>query len=395
MQGRKIDIAILGGGLAGGLIALAFARLRPELSLLLIERDAHFGGNHLWSFFASDIAETDEWLVEPLILRRWESYEVRFPRYVRKLTTPYRSTSSEKLDAALRAALPAEALLAGAEVAAATPTSVTLSDGTEITAGGVIDARGAAGMAHMAGGWQKFVGQMVRLKAPHSLSRPVVMDARVTQRDGFRFVYCLPFSEREIFVEDTYYADGPELDVPLLRQRIDEYVRAQRWEVAEVLREEVGVLPVVARGDFAKFWAAGESGVARAGARAGLLHPLTSYSLPIAACFALHLAGLPDVSGEALAKASYDAARHHWRRGGFYRMLSTMMFGATSQKGRYRVLDRFYKLPQDLIERFYAGHSTFGDRVRVLTGKAPVRITRALASLIGRGNPLAPLDKSS
>ncbi len=392
MQGRKIDIAILGGGLAGGLIALAFARLRPELSLLLIERDEHFGGNHLWSFFASDFDADDAWLVEPLIVRRWDSYEVRFPRYIRRLLTPYRSTSSEQLDAALRAALPAEALLTGAEVTATTPVSVTLADGTEIVAGGVIDARGASGMAHMAGGWQKFLGQLVRLKAPHNLSRPVVMDARVTQRDGFRFVYCLPFSEREIFVEETYYADDPALDLPLLRQRIDEYVRAQRWEVDEVLREEIGVLPVVARGHFARFWAEGDTGVARAGARAGLLHPLTSYSLPIAARFALHLAQLPDVSGEALAKASYDAARNHWRQGGFYRMLSTMMFGATSQKGRYRVLDRFYKLPQDLIERFYAGRSTFGDRIRVLTGKAPVRITRALASLIGRGNPLASLD---
>ena len=35
MTGRTCDIAIIGGGLAGGLIALALATHRPELSFRL------------------------------------------------------------------------------------------------------------------------------------------------------------------------------------------------------------------------------------------------------------------------------------------------------------------------------------------------------------------------
>lgn len=389
MQRPHIDIAILGGGLAGGLIALALAKLRPELRLLLIERGEACGGNHVWSSFASDVDGEDAWLVEQLIAARWDGYEVRFPGHVRRLTTPYRSITSERLDAALRGALPAEALLTGVEVAEAGQDFVTLTGGETLRAGGVIDARGAAGLPHMAGGWQKFLGRMLRLEHPHGLARPIVMDARVEQIDGYRFVYCLPFSATEVFVEDTYYADGPALDVAALRQRIDTYAAAQGWAVAEVSREETGVLPVIARGDFAAFWP--ENDPARAGARAALIHPLTSYSLPDAVRFARHICRQPNLSGAALAQASYDWARSHWRQGSFYRMLTRMLFGAAAPDRRYRMLERFYRLPEPLIERFYAGLSTPADRLRILAGKPPVAVTAAIASLAGGGRPLASL----
>jgi lycopene beta-cyclase len=45
------------------------------------------------------------------------------------------------------------------------------------------------------------------------------------------------------------------------------------------------------------------------------------------------------------------------------------------------VLQRFYGLPQPLVERFYAGRSTRRDAVRVLSGKPPVPILRALPYL--------------
>ena len=44
------DIAIVGGGLAGGLTAYALSVKRPDLSVRLIDPSATFGGNHVWSF---------------------------------------------------------------------------------------------------------------------------------------------------------------------------------------------------------------------------------------------------------------------------------------------------------------------------------------------------------
>lgn len=385
------DIAILGGGLAGGLIALALNARRPELSVKLIERDHRFGGHHIWSFFASDVAAQNAWLVEPLITARWDGYSVRFPGRERELNTAYRSMTGENLDAVLRARLPADALMTGVEVRDTTPTSVTLADGRQIVAGGVIDARGSSALPHMHGGWQKFAGQILKLAAPHGLKRPIVMDARVEQLDGYRFVYCLPFSDTEVFVEDTYYADGPELDLPALRRNIAEYAQARGWQVEAVAYEETGVLPVIAAGDFEAFWQAEDPAMAKAGTRAALGHPLTSYSVPVAVSFAMHLCALDNLSGEGLGRAAYSWAQDHWRRGRFYRMLTRMLFGAAVPNQRYRVLERFYGLPEPLIQRFYAGRSTPADMARILAGKPPVPLGAAMASLLGHGRPLASL----
>src|SRR6476620_1019122 len=92
------DVAIVGGGLAGGLIARALHKRRPGCDVRLIEGSPRLGGNHLWSFFSTDVAPADRWLVAPLIGPRWTRSEVAFPGHSRTLHTPYQSIDSRHFE---------------------------------------------------------------------------------------------------------------------------------------------------------------------------------------------------------------------------------------------------------------------------------------------------------
>lgn len=380
MPATAPSLIIVGGGLAGGLAALAIAKHRPEVGLTLVEAGERIGGNHLWSFFDADVSPEGRSLVDKLRPRRWSAYSVRFPEHGRRIAQGYNSVESEALDSAVRSSVPADAIVRG-EAVSLTPTSVELANGASLHADAVLDTRGAAGEAQgITLGWQKFVGQLLTIPDGHGVAEPVIMDATVDQADGYRFVYCLPFTPTDLFVEDTYYSKSPELERDLLAQRIAKFAADRGWLVAEVAREERGVLPVVMGGDFDRFWPAGDE-VARAGVRGGFFHPLTSYSLPCAVEFALWLAREARLDS-GLGQATRARAMAHWHHGRFDRLLARMLLRAADPPDRYRVLQRFYRLPEPLIARFYAGRSTLADKARILAGKPPVSVTRALGALL-------------
>jgi len=390
MSGRRVDIAIVGGGLSGGLIAAALAIHRPELSVQLIEAGSQLGGNHRWSWFASDLGPEATELLSHIRKVEWEKgYDVGFPAHIRRLSTPYRSMASADFDAGLRRLVVEQAITTGRPVVALEARKVTLEGGVEIPARAVIDCRGLAASPHLTGGWQIFMGRHVRTDRPHGVQRPVIMDATVAQLGGYRFVYVLPLASHEIFVEDTYYADGPELDRGALSGRIDAYCGQHGWQ-GDILGSETGVLPVITGGNFARFQAEHRiEGVSRAGALGGFAHPLTSYTLPMAAEIALAIARDADLPGEQLAAMLEARARGHWARTRFYRRLGSMLFAAARPEQRYRVFERFYRLPEPLIERFYAARSTRFDRARILCGRPPVPLGRAFAALTRSGPTLA------
>jgi lycopene beta-cyclase len=370
------DIILAGGGLANGLLAWRLRTQRPELRILLLEQGDALGGNHTWSFHDGDLDAAQRAWLAPLVSARWPGYDVIFPEYARTLDSGYASIASSDFARVIEPAL-GPALRLGARIEELTPTTVRLAGGELLAARAVIDGRGMRASTRLALGYQTFLGQEVRLHAPHGLARPVIMDAGVAQQGGYRFVYLLPFGPDRLLIEDTHYVDTAAWEPERLRANIAAYAAARGWRIAEVLREEHGSLPIVLAGDVDGYWD-DLAGQPCTGLRAGLFHPTTGYSLPHAVRLAGRIAQLTDFDAPALFAAIRQEAQAAWRGQRFFRLLNRMLFLAGEPERRWRVMQRFYKLPPGLVARFYAGQPTLYDMARVLTGKPPVPVGAAM-----------------
>jgi lycopene beta-cyclase len=373
------DIILVGGGLANGLIADRLLAARPDLRLLVLEGGATLGGNHTWSFHDSDITPAQYAWVAPYVAHRWPRQEVRFDGFRRVLETGYCSASSEQFHEVLSQRLGPHRLRLSTQVVDVQPEHVVLSDQSRLTADCVIDGRGPRPDPALALGFQKFIGREVETLAPHGLEHPIIMDATVSQQDGYRFVYSLPLSPTRLLIEDTYYADRAGLDLGHLRGGIDAYAASQGWQIARDVREEHGVLPIVLAGDIDRLWS--DVAVPRVGLRAGLFHPTTGYSLPDAVRLAEHIAACGALTSAHVSEVIRTYAGAHWRQRGFFRLLNRLLFLAASETDRAGVLARFYRLPEPLIQRFYAAELTRADQLRIVSGKPPVPLLRALPCL--------------
>jgi len=381
MTSDRHQLIIAGGGLAGSLAAIVLAQRRPDVQFLLVEEAENFGGNHIWSHFDTDVAANDRQFVELLAPRHWPDHEVRFPAFQKTIDIGYNSITSGNLDGAVRRLVGPERYRLRSPINEVGKNHV-VANGNRIEADGIIDARGADPSPLLQLAWQKFVGRIYRFARPHDRTRPVIMDAVVDQADGYRFIYSLPINDRDLLIEDTYYSADPNLDCAHLGSGLDKF--ASNHGPFERTGEETGVLPIVLDGEIEALWPADETYVARLGMRGGFFHPTTGYSLPDAVRNASLLSEQKDFRSVALHSLFRDRASRIWKDRSFFRLLNRMLFYAAEPDQRYRVLEHFYRLPAPLISRFYAAELTALDKLRIISGRPPVPLGRALAAMRSR-----------
>ncbi|WP_367144079.1 lycopene beta-cyclase CrtY [Pantoea stewartii] len=373
------DLILVGAGLANGLIALRLQQQHPDMRILLIEAGPEAGGNHTWSFHEEDLTLNQHRWIAPLVVHHWPDYQVRFPQRRRHVNSGYYCVTSRHFAGILRQQF-GQHLWLHTAVSAVHAESVQLADGRIIHASTVIDGRGYTPDSALRVGFQAFIGQEWQLSAPHGLSSPIIMDATVDQQNGYRFVYILPLSATALLIEDTHYIDKANLQAERARQNIRDYAARQGWPLQTLLREEQGALPITLTGDNRQFWQ--QQPQACSGLRAGLFHPTTGYSLPLAVALADRLSALDVFTSSSVHQTIAHFAQQRWQQQGFFRMLNRMLFLAGPAESRWRVMQRFYGLPEDLIARFYAGKLTVIDRLRILSGKPPVPVFAALQAIM-------------
>jgi len=372
----RYDLVLVGGGLQNGLIALACLARDPGLRIALVERAERPGGNHTWALHAGDVPSAARAFVEPLIEQRYDAYDVRFPTLWRTLHAPYAVITSARFAHVLTEAFARSAggeLWLGQAATTIAADHVQLQDGTRLRAPLVIEARGPVAAPPEVGarparvngiGYQKFLGLELELHDDHGLSRPILMDATVEQSDGFRFFYVLPFGPRRVLIEDTCFSRSPELDRAAARDAVLRYAQTL-GSVARTVREESGVLPMP--------WTERPAPALRspltAGYQGGFFHPATGYSFPVAVRLACLIAELGP--SRALGAELADFVREHRRQARFARHLNQLLFTCFAPDAMWNVFERFYGLPAELIERFYALSLGPVDRARILIGRPP------------------------
>lgn len=339
----------------------------PDARIVIVERGDRLGGNHTWSFHASDLPAPVERVIEPAIHRTWDAYDVVFPALRRTVPSSYRTVLSHELDALVRRRVseaPRGELMLGTEIASVGDDHVLLADGRTITGNVVVDGRGLSGpVPNRRSGFQKFVGLELRLGRPSPYTRPVLMDARVPQIDGFRFIYVLPFAPDRILVEDTCFSDTPHIDRDAMRNRVLDYAATNGLDVLEVVRSESGVLPMP--------WSASHEWSTeppvRGGYAGGFVHPATGFSFPVAARVAQQVVDVGPPASDAWDRFVLRHRRQHR----YATLLNRLAFTAYEPDDRFHVFERFYRLRTPLIERFYRLDMTLSDRARLLLGRPP------------------------
>ncbi len=371
VPGRSFDYLLVGGGLGNALIALSLFEAQPTVRIGLVEQHGALGGNHVWCFHAGDVEPGAQRVVSRLVGAHWPRYEVRFPELVRTLEEPYAAVRSERLDEVVRGAFAERAgsrLFLDSRAVLVTDHSVTLESGQQLHAATVIESRGPDALTTgPRAGYQKFLGLELKLRRPSPIQHPTLMDALVPQRDGFRFLYALPFAHDRVLLEDTYFSDSPELDRVRLETEILDYAAKNGFEVDYVTRQEAGVLPLPTR--LPRIENPAPNGPLVAGYQGAWFHPVTGYSFPVATRIASAVAQTDPT--RLRGQVWPELVRQQRSQLRFCLLLNQLFFGAFAPEERRNVIARFYGLPPASVRRFYAMTLTRGDRARILCGRPP------------------------
>ncbi|HEX8641089.1 MAG TPA: lycopene beta-cyclase CrtY [Allosphingosinicella sp.] len=362
-RGRRQGVLIAGGGLSGCLAALALARLRPDVPLLIVEERERFGGERFRFVFKSELEGEARALVAPLVEHAWPGFYVAFPGMTRKLKAELGGFAPEALHRAMLKALRPDQYRLGTKVVAVRDDALVLDGGETIKAEGAIDARGAANLSMLRLLYETRVERVVRLAAPHRLDRPVLADAALDQGAGFSFVQIFPVGETSLRIGKALVSERAQPD-EAAEARLDHYLAMRGWEVAHTEDRSSASRPLPVGGDFAAFWRIGGARVAKLGLRGAFLQPHTGRSVADGARIAVAVAGQRDLGGAALHDLVEEQAKQLWKRRELQRDVNAAL-SAAKPEARRALMERLYSLEAGTVADFLADRLGLLDRRRV------------------------------
>lgn len=360
-RGPKHALLIAGGGLAGSLAALAMARLRPDVPILLVGEEERFGGDRTVFLLDGALTAQERDLVAPLAEARWEGFYTAFPGRSRKLKLPCLALSPERIDSAVRETLRPDQYRQGARIVAVRDRSVLLHGGEKIAADGAVDARDNPHVSTLELGWRKAAARTFAFPSGHRVDLPVAADATAVQGKGCAYFSLLPFGPERLRIEEVRLSASPDFDADASGERVLAYAARRGWKDGTVEVEEADVAPLALGGDFSAYWRLGGARVAKLGIRGGFFHPSTGCQGGDALRAALMLAAQRDFDGALLHDVFEAEALALWRKREPYRAFNRQLL----QGEGYSALAGLYDLDPALIARFFGESLGLLDRRKI------------------------------
>lgn len=245
MTETDIDIAIIGGGNAGLSLAAQLASQPSPPSTVVIESQGVDQRDCSWGLWALDQQAQQ---LSHSTKGRWQRWQLvdSHSRIIHSSNQfNYLSLSSADYLRHCAAQLREPVSLVNASVNALKPElsqTVVNTDQRQYRAKTVYDSRPPQVVEN--GLRQHFFGLHIRSKQP--LVEPdiaTLMDFRVDQSRGLHFIYALPFSQHHLLVESTLISTNVEPQ-DWYRNAIEEWLRNNNIEVAEIISEERGIIPM-------------------------------------------------------------------------------------------------------------------------------------------------------
>jgi lycopene beta-cyclase len=238
----NLDLAIIGGGNAGITLAKKLAEQKNNLVTTVFEPKTPQQRNCCWSLWATPDQQAE---LKHCVLGSWYKWRLvsgeedvlltsKHFSYLCLSSADYLQHSEDSLEGCID--------IKRSPVDNLTGQHDFISQGQSYRAEHIFDSRPFEESTH--GLKQHFLGWEIRTKQPMpDTTIATLMDFRVDQSKGLHFIYALPFSNHHLFVESTMISRQLE-DKDWYRQAISEWLCNQGIEVEELIREEIGVIPM-------------------------------------------------------------------------------------------------------------------------------------------------------
>jgi lycopene beta-cyclase len=155
-----------------------------------------------------------------------------------------------------------------------------------------------------------------------------------------------------------------------MKELIFDYAREKNWKVKNIIREEVGSLPIPLTETKRNF-----SG--NVISLHHIFHDTTGYSLPDAVRILTAIAET-DLTERSINEVLNQDALVKSSQRRFFTLLNRFMFKAAEEKERYRPLEFFYRTSPKQISKFYRGEMNLFDKLIFFAGRPPVSIKKAI-----------------